>query len=286
MMLLVSQQTTEEHLDRRLTELGGMVHRCYKFITFSPDFPGVTVAVAAPDGSVRAVYARYLIGADGVHSRVRSTAGIGFPGSAREQLFALADVRLEPGSVPAPLEDTTFFFSAEGMLLTSVLADGSTEWLPPFLPVRRRPLPKRPRHCWPPAARGKVGRRSSRSSQHPLTTCRSAWPRGSRTVRSSCWGMLRTPTVVTRTRVSAFTGSDLDLLLRAREIGGLVLTGIATSGVVLSTLRQASDLDFGLTVLEDGCLDTDAEVHRVLTEKVFSVQADVRTIDDWITSIK
>ncbi|MBV6701299.1 FAD-dependent monooxygenase [Kitasatospora aureofaciens] len=123
MMLLVSQQTTEEHLNRRLTELGGMVHRRHKLITFSPDFPGVTAAVAAPDGSVRAVYARYLIGADGVYSRVRSTAGIAFPGKAREQLFALADVRLEPGSASV-LEDTTFFFSSEGMLLTSPLADG------------------------------------------------------------------------------------------------------------------------------------------------------------------
>ncbi|MFJ5590756.1 cysteine hydrolase family protein [Streptomyces noursei] len=92
--------------------------------------------------------------------------------------------------------------------------------------------------------------------------------------------------VVTRTRVSAFVGSDLGLLLGAREIDGLVLTGIATSGVVLSTLRQAADLDFRLTVLADGCLDADAAVHQVLTEKVFPVQADVVTVDDWITSIK
>jgi len=92
--------------------------------------------------------------------------------------------------------------------------------------------------------------------------------------------------VVTRTRVSAFAGSDLDLILRAREIDGLVLTGIATSGVVLSTLRQASDLDFRLTVLADGCLDADGEVHRVLTEKIFPVQADVVTIDEWAVSIK
>jgi nicotinamidase-related amidase len=91
---------------------------------------------------------------------------------------------------------------------------------------------------------------------------------------------------VTRARVSAFAGSDLDVLLRAREIDGLVLTGIATSGVVLSTLRQAADLDFRLTVLADGCLDADVEVHRVLTEKVFPPQADVVTVDDWITSIK
>ena len=52
-------------------------------------------------------------------------------------------------------------------------------------------------------------------------------------------------------------------------IESLVLTGIATSGVVLSTVRQAADLDFRLTVLSDGCLDRDDEVHRMLMEKVF-----------------
>lgn len=88
--------------------------------------------------------------------------------------------------------------------------------------------------------------------------------------------------VVTKKRVSAFAGSDLDMVLRAGGIDSLVLTGIATSGVVLSTLRQAADLDFGLTVLSDGCLDADPEVHRVLTEKVFPRQADVVTTDEWV----
>ena len=87
--------------------------------------------------------------------------------------------------------------------------------------------------------------------------------------------------VVTKRRVSAFAGSDLDVVLRASEIDHLVLTGIATSGVVLSTLRQAADLDFGLTVLADGCLDGDPEVHRVLTEKVFRSQAEVTTVAEW-----
>jgi nicotinamidase-related amidase len=92
--------------------------------------------------------------------------------------------------------------------------------------------------------------------------------------------------VVTKRRVSAFAGSDLDLVLRAGEIDTLVLTGIATSGVVLSTLRQAADLDFALTVLSDGCLDADPEVHRVLTEKVFPGQADVRTVDEWVKTVQ
>lgn len=91
--------------------------------------------------------------------------------------------------------------------------------------------------------------------------------------------------IVTKKRVSGFAGSDLDLVLRAGDIDRLVLTGIATSGVVLSTLRQAADLDFGLTVLEDGCLDSDPEVHRVLTEKVFPRQADVVTVDEWVAAV-
>jgi nicotinamidase-related amidase len=91
--------------------------------------------------------------------------------------------------------------------------------------------------------------------------------------------------VVTKLRVSAFAGSDLDMVLRAGNIDTLVLSGIATSGVVLSTLRQAADLDYQLVVLEDGCLDADPEVHRVLMGKVFPRQADVTTIDAWIAGL-
>jgi len=91
--------------------------------------------------------------------------------------------------------------------------------------------------------------------------------------------------VVTKKRVSAFAGSDLDVVLRAGDIRHLVLTGIATSGVVLSTCRQAADLDYGLTVLADGCLDGDPEVHRLLTEKLFPRQADVVTVEEWVKTL-
>ncbi|MGO8673629.1 MAG: cysteine hydrolase family protein [Capsulimonadaceae bacterium] len=91
--------------------------------------------------------------------------------------------------------------------------------------------------------------------------------------------------VVSKRRVSAFAGSDLDVVLRAKDIRHLVLTGIATSGVVLSTLRQAADLDFRMTVLSDACLDMDEEVHRVLLTKIFPRQADVLTIDEWCAAL-
>jgi nicotinamidase-related amidase len=91
--------------------------------------------------------------------------------------------------------------------------------------------------------------------------------------------------VVTKRRVSAFTGSDLEVILRAHRFDHLVLTGIATSGVVLSTLREAADKDYRLSVLSDGCADLDAEVHNVLLNKVFPRQADVLTVDEWIAGL-
>lgn len=91
--------------------------------------------------------------------------------------------------------------------------------------------------------------------------------------------------VVVKKRTSAFTGSDLDVVLRSLGAESLVLTGIATSGVVLSTLRQAADLDYRLTVLRDGCLDNDDEVHRVLLEKIFPRHATVLQADEWIAGL-
>ena len=63
------------------------------------------------------------------------------------------------------------------------------------------------------------------------------------------------------------------------------MAGIATSGVVLSTLRQAADLDYQLTVLADGCLDADPDVHQILLGTVFPRQAEVTTIADWAAGL-
>jgi len=92
--------------------------------------------------------------------------------------------------------------------------------------------------------------------------------------------------IVTKLRVSAFTGSDLEVILRGQGVAQLVLCGIATSGVVLSTVREAADKDYGLTVLSDACIDADPEVHRVLTGKVFPRQAEVVTVEEWATSLR
>jgi len=91
--------------------------------------------------------------------------------------------------------------------------------------------------------------------------------------------------VVTKRRISAFAGSDLEVILRGQNIQHLILTGIATSGVVLSTLREAADKDYQLSVITDCCHDNDAEVHRVLTTKIFPKQAEVFNLEDWVKSV-
>lgn len=91
--------------------------------------------------------------------------------------------------------------------------------------------------------------------------------------------------IVTKRRVSAFSGSDLDVILRGIQAGNLVLAGVATSGAVLSTLRQAADLDYRLTVLRDLCLDPDPEVHSCLVDKVFARQAEVVSLDQWAAGL-
>ena len=94
-----------------------------------------------------------------------------------------------------------------------------------------------------------------------------------------------TDIVIMKRRVSAFSGSDLEVVLRAQDISHLVLCGIATSGVVLSTLREAADKDYQLTVLADCCVDSDEEVQRVLLSKVFPRQAEVLQVEAWRTKL-
>src|ERR1700723_933574 len=83
--------------------------------------------------------------------------------------------------------------------------------------------------------------------------------------------------IVVKHRISPFVGTDLETLLRANGIDTLVLAGVHTSGVVLSTVRQAADLDYRLIVVRDCCADPDAAVHAMLLDIVIARQADVVT---------
>jgi nicotinamidase-related amidase len=91
--------------------------------------------------------------------------------------------------------------------------------------------------------------------------------------------------VVTKNRVSAFYATGLEMILRCAGADAVVVAGLITSGAVLSTVRDAMDRDYRVTVLEDCCMDRDEEVHRVLMEKVFASKTDVISADRWVESL-
>jgi nicotinamidase-related amidase len=85
---------------------------------------------------------------------------------------------------------------------------------------------------------------------------------------------------VRKIRVGAFTTTDLDQQLHARGVTTLVLAGISTSGVVLSTVREAMDRDYKIVVLSDACADRDPDTHAFLTGKVFPSHTHVTSVGE------
>jgi nicotinamidase-related amidase len=90
--------------------------------------------------------------------------------------------------------------------------------------------------------------------------------------------------VIAKHRISAFTGTDLAMILRANDIDTLVLYGIATSGVVLSTLIDAADADYRLAIIKDCCADLDSKLHDCLVERFFPSRGSVFSAEEFIVS--
>lgn len=112
--LMVPQSTTERLLLDRLVELGGSVVRPESLTSIEQDTDGVTASF--DDGDV--IRARYVVGADGIHSTVREQAGIGFHGGAYEESFVLADVRLT-GDLPA--DEVILYWATAGLTVVAPL---------------------------------------------------------------------------------------------------------------------------------------------------------------------
>ncbi len=119
-LLMLPQNLTEKVLGERIVELGGSIQRgaVATSIVSYPDRVDVTVE---ENGRTATVGARYVVGADGMHSLVREAAGIGFTGAAYDGSFILADVHLD-----WPLADeVSLFFSPAGLVVVAPLPDGA-----------------------------------------------------------------------------------------------------------------------------------------------------------------
>jgi nicotinamidase-related amidase len=82
-----------------------------------------------------------------------------------------------------------------------------------------------------------------------------------------------------------FPEAHFGMIIRANNIETLVLFGIATSGVVLSTLRKAADADYSLVVIKDCCTDPTRNCAAAL-DTLFPKRAQVLTASESLDHAK
>ncbi|KQY13118.1 isochorismatase [Rhizobium sp. Root1334] len=76
-------------------------------------------------------------------------------------------------------------------------------------------------------------------------------------------------------RASVFHGTSIDADLRTRGVSSLVMTGISTTGVVLSSVAWASDADYDVRLVQDCCYDPDQDAHEALFRSRFGGRVQV-----------
>ncbi|MYX47003.1 NAD(P)-binding protein [Streptomyces sp. SID89] len=118
-VLILSQHHTEELLEKRAVELGAEIVRDAELTGLTQDDTGVTLEVRGPDRR-RTERAAYVVGCDGVRSRVRELSGIGFTGRSYRESLVVADVRLT--APPAALVDARI--APRGLVAVFPLDDG------------------------------------------------------------------------------------------------------------------------------------------------------------------
>jgi 2-polyprenyl-6-methoxyphenol hydroxylase-like FAD-dependent oxidoreductase len=120
-LLMLPQDVTERTLADRLAALGGTIHRGIAATSVRQTAGGVQVSVASQDGE-NTIRARYVVGADGMHSKVRAAADIEFEGAPYSESFVLADVHMD---WPLRDQEVSLFFSAAGLAVIAPLPNGS-----------------------------------------------------------------------------------------------------------------------------------------------------------------
>jgi 2-polyprenyl-6-methoxyphenol hydroxylase-like FAD-dependent oxidoreductase len=135
------QNRTERLLADRFDELGGTVEFETELVGFGQDDDGVTATVEHRDtGTTETVAARWLVGCDGAHSRVRETLGLPLEGTTEPEEVLVADV--EADHLDVPRNEAGIWFHEEGVVAVLPML-GERRWRL-FVDVTRLPPEARP----------------------------------------------------------------------------------------------------------------------------------------------
>jgi 2-polyprenyl-6-methoxyphenol hydroxylase-like FAD-dependent oxidoreductase len=125
-MLLAPESTAVSVLLERLAWYGSSVMRPMTAVALQQNADGVTVELwdgrtsRSGSPSRRTIFARYVVGCDGMHSQIRSALNIPFVGAPRSECIVMADVRMRWS---LPRREVQLFFSASGLLIVAPLPD-------------------------------------------------------------------------------------------------------------------------------------------------------------------
>lgn len=120
-LLMLPQDVTERILSDHLVALGGVIDRGVTATGVRQDANGVQVSLTSAAGT-HAIAARYVVGADGMHSMVRAATGTQFTGTTYEESFVLADVSMEWSH---GRDQVMLFFSPAGLVVVAPLPNGT-----------------------------------------------------------------------------------------------------------------------------------------------------------------
>ncbi|MGA3162001.1 MAG: hydrolase [Terracidiphilus sp.] len=92
--------------------------------------------------------------------------------------------------------------------------------------------------------------------------------------------------VILKRQWGAFYGTDLDLQLRRRGLGAIVICGISTEAGVESTARDAYERGYELIFAEDAMTGSTAESHVHSVERIFPRMGRVRSTEQILAAFK
>ncbi|MBO0879399.1 MAG: FAD-dependent monooxygenase [Mycobacterium sp.] len=93
--LMLPQHETEALLAARLDDLGVRVQRGVELTGLTQHPTAIQASLRHADGTVESAEVGWLVGCDGARSTVRSKLGVPFAGTAFEENFAVADLRMD-----------------------------------------------------------------------------------------------------------------------------------------------------------------------------------------------
>ncbi|KAM0228460.1 hypothetical protein ACHAP5_011934 [Fusarium lateritium] len=86
--------------------------------------------------------------------------------------------------------------------------------------------------------------------------------------------------------ISALKSPGLLEYLKEKGIKSVVLSGLSTSGCVLRTAVTATDAEFATTVISDACADADAELHKVIMERIIPSRGHVKSFAEFTKGLE